>query len=313
MDSAVRFPQNQPPLEIAAPEGYNAPVLIGALIAFAPALQPPRLLGVAKFAFPKREIVVPVLIGGHGPYLMLLNTGTSPSVIDLKLAKRIGLKLGGSGQGQAGGNTPNLLYETSLPKVQVAGFSSKNVDCLASDLSGIRRAICRPIEGVLGDSFFSNRVVQFDYPARRVRFYGAMPTPAGRTITLPFKHDDGEVRFGGMRVDGMPVTANLDTGSDGFFSLTPEAIRRLGLEGKVAASPGTHGGSYNGRYQSKAGRLPTIQIGSIKLSRPHVVFWLPGTGHDGNHWDVNVGNRFLQNYVVTVDYRRGLLDLRKHP
>ena len=45
-----------------------------------------------------------------------------------------------------------------------------------------------------------------------------------------------------------------------------------------------------------------MDLGAIHLSKPDATFWLPGTGHDENAFDVNVGNDFMRKYVVTIDY-----------
>ena len=185
------------------------------------------------FDFSHNQIIIQVKIDGKGPFNMLLDTGTDPSAIDLATAKEIGLKLGSNGhQGSGGGTATNLSYATKLPTLEVGGLAAKNVEAAAIDLSKVSTGIGRPVHGVLGHSFLKNRIVQIDYPRHEVRFYEKSPLlktndQAGNTkqSTLSFHYDDG-VLIDGVFVDGKPMTANFDTGSSGYFKLTPAAALR---------------------------------------------------------------------------------------
>jgi hypothetical protein len=43
-----------------------------------------------------------------------------------------------------------------------------------------------------------------------------------------------------------------------------------------------------------------------------VVFFGKGTGPDKKPWGVNIGNVFLRDFVVTIDYRSKLVTLEKY-
>ncbi|HEV7701020.1 MAG TPA: hypothetical protein VGO43_12375 [Pyrinomonadaceae bacterium] len=59
---------------------------------------------------------------------------------------------------------------------------------------------------------------------------------------------------------------------------------------------------YNGAFENREGTLTSLTIGSITVSKPAVLFFGKGTGHDDVPWDVNIGNVFLKDYVLTIDY-----------
>jgi len=96
-------------------------------------------------------------------------------------------------------------------------------------------------------------------------------------------------------------------GSDGTFKLTPAAVDSLGLT--EAARNGTPNASvgYKGITQNTLGRIEEIVIGDIRLHSVEVVFFAKGTGRDHTPWGVNIGNGFLRDYIVTVDYPRKLI------
>jgi hypothetical protein len=52
-------------------------------------------------------------------------------------------------------------------------------------------------------------------------------------------------------------------------------------------------------------------IGAISVDAPDVVFFAKGTGRDKKPWGINIGNVFLKDFVVTIDYRRKLIILER--
>jgi hypothetical protein len=130
---------------------------------------------------------------------------------------------------------------------------------------------------------------------------------------LPFRYDgdSSSLVVDGVIVNGTKVSATIDTGSDGTFKLTPAAVDSLRLT--EAARNGTPEASvgYNGLAQNTLGRIEKIVIGDILLQSADVVFFGRGTGRDRKPWGVNIGNGFLRDYIVTVDYSRKLITLQR--
>ena len=167
----------------------------------------------------------------------------------------------------------------------------------------------KPIHGALGHSLLNDRIVQIDYPRRVIRFYSKSPfskaanrpnTPK-RTV-LPFRYADN-VLIDEVYVDGKKVVANLDTGSDGTFKLTPAAVSYLGLEEEAGRAQVSASVGYNGESSNREGRVGNVTVGGISVDAPTVIFFGKGTGRDKKAWGVNIGNAFLKDFVVTVDYR----------
>ncbi len=89
-------------------------------------------------------------------------------------------------------------------------MTATKVDALAMDLSKLSSALGRPIGGVLGYSFFKTRIVQIDYPNRKVRFYAIAPSCAGaghshspKRTKLSFRYKD-DILATGVTVDDKP-------------------------------------------------------------------------------------------------------------
>jgi Aspartyl protease len=266
------------------------------------------------FSFEHNEIIVQAAIGQKGPYAMLLDTDTNPSVVSLALARSSGLalrKIGGQISG-GGADRPDV-YLTKLPRVGLHGSSPKDLQAIALDLEQMSSRLGTTIDGVLGHNFLSGNVVEIDYPNRLVRI-GKRPTSALPVVaSLPFRYDDdsSSLVVDGAMVNGKKVSATIDTGSDGTFKLTPAAVDALGLT--EAARNGTPDASvgYKGITQNTLGRIEEIVLGDIGLHSVEVVFFAKGTGRDQKPWGVNIGNGFLRDYIVTVDYPRKLITLQR--
>lgn len=141
------------------------------------------------------------------------------------------------------------------------------------DLSELSRRFRRSVRGILGNSLLSGRVVQFDYPARVVRFLpralppeNALPNGWAGHLTLPF-HNEDCVQINGVTINGRHVRANIDTGSNSAFAITPRAIQDLGLTEQAHRTGLASGASFNGVFQSRVGTVDQITVGTIRV--PH--------------------------------------------
>ena len=270
------------------------------------------------FDFYRNEIIVQVKVNGKGPFDMMIDTGTDPSAIDLATARELGLKLHGLGQPATGGGTEkNLTYYAQLPLVEVGGLSVKTLDALAIDLSKVSERLGKPLHGVLGHSLLNKRIVQIDYPARVLRFYSQSPFPkdanqpnTSKRSVLSFRYKDN-VLVDDVFVNGKKVVANFDTGSNGSFDLTPAAVSYLGLEEEVSSAPVDTSVGYNGVSENRKGKVSNVTVGGISVDAPEVIFFGKGTGRDKEPWGINIGNVFLKDFVVTIDYRSKLITLER--
>lgn len=95
-------------------------LLTGGFVAFAfvPSLAQSVPSPAVAFVYVHREIVVQVYVNGSGPYRMLVDTDTSPSVVDASLAKRLKLRpLAPSGQGEGEGSGTLQVYPVELSDI----------------------------------------------------------------------------------------------------------------------------------------------------------------------------------------------------
>jgi len=210
-----------------------------------------------------------------------------------------------------------MVYGVYLPVVEVGGLAAHNVEAVAIDMSKISERLGKALHGVIGHSVLNGRVVQIDYPNRVVRFYSKSPfagaakesNTAKRTV-LRFRYVDN-VLIDDVFVNGKRMVGNLDTGSNGMFDLTPAAVALLGMEEEVKQASASTDVGYNGVSENKKGKLTNVTIGGMSVDAPEVVFFGKGMGRDKKPWGINIGNVFLKDFVVTIDYRRKLVTLER--
>jgi hypothetical protein len=126
------------------------------------------------------------------PLNFLLDTGASASVINLVAARRLGLELGPPVSVKG----VNATVTGHWPVKMSAAVSSIELPrkYLGLDLKKLSGACGLAVDGLIGADFFSDRVVQIDYAAQKVRLLDAGPgVQSNGAIPL-------EVRPCGLRV-----------------------------------------------------------------------------------------------------------------
>jgi len=279
--------------------------------------QPGKPLAEIPFEFVHNQIVVQVKVGGKGPFNMLVDTNTDPSAIDVATARELGLvteSKGGVAVG--GGNDANPVFPTRM-SVELGPVVARDIWAATIDLTKISKRMERPIHGVLGFSFLKDRIIQIDYPNSKLRFFAESPYPriqlsanTVNKIAFPFKREDGDVIIDSVFINNEKMRATLDTGSSSTFNLTPEAVALLRLEEQ--AQPGeTTSVGYNGEYETRQGMLKSVRLGRIAVESVQANFWLPKTGHDNKKFQVNIGNGFFQDFLMTFDFKNKMVVFEK--
>jgi hypothetical protein len=109
-----------------------------------------NVVAEVPFEFFKQEVVAQVQICGKGPFAVMFDTGAAPSVIDLTLARQLGIKLESNGAaGDGGGSEKTQAYDCHLPDLELGGLTIKGVDCVAMYLSNLSKKLGRHLDGLV--------------------------------------------------------------------------------------------------------------------------------------------------------------------
>jgi hypothetical protein len=290
--------------------GSSARVFYGTLLAsglvafaFAASLAQSATPPAVVFDYIRREIVVQVYVNGSGPYRMLVDTDTAPSVVDAGLAKRLKLlPLAPSGQGAGEGSGTMQTYPVELHDVAVGTVHQKQLPALAADITSLGKSLGLRIDGVLGTSFLDGRIIQIDYHCGTIRFLSdaVLAAYAARLTSVDGINVSNDVWVGSKR-----ITATFDTGNSGSSVVSRRGIASLGLQTAATAGVQSSGRGYLGMTRFTKGHLEDVRIGHVSLGTIDTNFM----ASSNDPYDVNIGNRVLSRFVATFDYQRGLLTL----
>lgn len=256
---------------------------------------------VVPFELVRNQIVLEVRVAGRGPFNMLLDTAVVPSVFDLATAEGVGafVDRDRSGEASGAGSDRVTIYETEIPDLSIAGHPFGTIAAVAADVSALGERLGRSLHGVLGYSFLSSRAVRIDYPSRTVHiFEGPAPSEGdAERFEIPMELDGTDVILEPVHVNGHPLRVTLDTGSSLVLEVYSHAAERAGLlDLRATADTGSVMGA-RGAAGIRTAAVDSLRIGPFAASDPSIVF--PERDRDT---DGNLGNGFLKDFVLTVDY-----------
>jgi hypothetical protein len=204
------------------------------------------------FQLENRTIFLQVQVGGSRAYRFVLDTGAKYAVIDLAVAKALGLKLGAAVDVGGGGKKAvmgNMLSDSPFNLVGLKDFSQPLF--LALPLDDLAKTSGHEFSGILGTDFISEFVVEIDY--------------LSKTITL---HDKMTYQYRG-KGQSFPVTFNA-AGWPEIQAAVIDGDRRPAMEGKFVLDIGSGGALILNR--------PFVESEHFLTSDRHTVPWLEGQG-----------------------------------
>jgi predicted aspartyl protease len=276
--------------------------LLTLFVASSPAGETPWI----PFKVVGKVVFVETKVNGAGPFLLIVDTGATETVLTPAVARKAGLKTWSVTPDQRKG---------IVKEISVGSVAARDLGVFVFDPpQALSLRLDHGIDygGMLGYTFLSAFATTLDYPGRRIRFdpLGRKSASSGRgtireTMNAPNeKHEPKpvpfELRDHLIHVEGTingkgPVTMLLDTGSAEIMVLPPTA-RRLALAL-------VQGGQRVGTPAAFT-TLDELAIGDIRASPvPAVVGRLAWERSAGVTYDAIVGYPFLSNLAVTVNYR----------
>lgn len=252
------------------------------------------------FEFVRSLVVVQVRVQEQGPFSCLVDTGANPSVIDLALARKLGLPLSSeAGAAEGIGSDHVKVYATEMVAAVGGSLASRSA-AVAVDLSALSRAFGRPIECLLGQSWLATRVIEIDYPRGVLRQVQSRRSEAAcSTMPMRFWMDDDLMPLVTIQVNGHDVAVSLDTASNGVVKLYPAEAKSARVEVEPASGGSVTG--VRGRAEVSTGRAARVQFGPLTLSDARIVVGERNEGESAGR-SGNLGNGLLRLGVLTLDY-----------
>ena len=200
-------------------------------------------------------VVVPVSINGRGPFLFLLDTGSSHSVLGQSIVDHLGLQpVARTAVLTSTGRELRAVVRLDLTTIG----SARSEGLLASVVASTQlAAVARGLEGIIGQDFLFALNYTLDYRRRRLLWEDNVES--GTRLPLIAQEGRSLVQIGSGSHEP-PVRLVPDTGASGLVVFTHGGRTRLPLE-PVARTMAVH--SLSGRQDARAMMLRELQLGAV--------------------------------------------------
>lgn len=275
-----------------------------ALFATRTGAEPPADALVGEIPFhpdsPPTRVMIDLAPEENVPFVMMLDTGASGSVLTPGAARAMGV---------------NVRRDRSSPyrkKTRLGRDLQFWVDTRSSD-SGSRTGWDY---GLLGGEFLDDYVVEIDYPGRTVRFYDpdkfSIPEEASQPDerVLPFRRSGTRI-LADVEIDGKTVLMLVDTGAPAVLLAGREA-KKAGI--RWEGLPELQGiGGVLGPIQSYTYTAERVGFGGFEFESQPITIAPRGVYNQGGPTDSAIGYDILGHLVMRIDYRKKRLWLKRGP
>lgn len=245
---------------------------------------------------------------GGKPVRVLLDTGTDPSAIDLRLARRLDLNLGEFALGRGAASDAIPFTETILPWLRIGDLTIRNLNAIALDL----HSLPFQIDMVLGYNVLCQTVLHIDYLKHKLRISHpdlGIPQPTDKGALLPIHFFEHFPALQNVMVgDNLQLPlATIDTGSNGGLTLAPDIATQLGLRQDNKDVIRAQGSGFGGGREILRGQARSLSIGPFTLYEVPLDTPGEGEGELSRSGRANIGNSLLAQFAsVTLDYGRSV-------
>ena len=212
--------------------------------------------------FDRNRIFIPATVNGH-QITVMLDSGASSNVVDLRFAKLLGLKARGAmtGEGAGGDATSAIANGVDLA---LGALTFKNTNAVAIDLTNVERRLGHPLPMILGGEAFTECVVDIDFLHSRIAFRDPEYFRAPKDATSVALTRTGELRVLSALVEGRPASLLFDIGNGGALSLYPSFWDAPGfLSGRSTST--TLSGGFAGTNVNRLTMIKSLNVGGARL------------------------------------------------
>jgi membrane-associated protease RseP (regulator of RpoE activity) len=267
---------------------------------------------VIPFELVTGHIVFKAKVNNSRPLSFVLDTGASPTIIQLDRAKELGLRLHGEvGTGGAGSGVRRkgaFVKDAIFTIPEVAGFSQPVT--LALPLANLAPAFGQDVDGIIGTEFIKNFVLEINYEARLIKLHDKdrfIYSGPGETIPIQFNPDEHPIVEAEVTPLGShPIKGEfmLDTGAGQALTLFSPIVAKHHLLGPNLKTIKAMGGAgAGGQVSGQIGRVSELKIGRFQISNPITLFSEDKAGSFANPSLVgNLGGQILSRFRMFLDY-----------
>lgn len=268
------------------------------------------------FELHNNHIYLQVSVNNSQPLSFILDTGAE-TAISKKRAQALGMRLSGGGQIYGGGETPIGFPYAERVAFNLSGvaFSEKRIAALPLEDGEADEK--HRIDGLIGESFFNQFVVEIDYAARTINLYApGRYKYSGRGEVLPLQRAGGGIFVEATvkPLNHAPIKSwfHVDTGGAHALILNRPFVEANKLltpeqQGKTALAQGI------GASRVVIGVVEYLRVGQFIINSPSTLFSRAGEGFfASDQFGGTIGGAVLSGYRVIFDYSRRRMILESY-
>jgi predicted aspartyl protease len=224
---------------------------------------------------------------------LVVDTGSSPTILDARIAQE--LKLQGSLSRLELFNGSSLARTSILPSLTLGPVTAKSLPVLVSDLSFVQRDVGIRIDAIIGLDVLRTSFV-IDYEARLIRF-GSLPALPG---SVPFESAPPLVTVI-VQVQGQPARVLVDTGASGLL-----LFRKAHRFDLLSVKRSQTADNLTGPFEREQVEVSDLRLGSSDLGR-RIAYLANARESVSRDYDGLMGIPALGIKQIAFDFERGLL------
>ena len=278
------------------------------------ALSAPAPLGAVAFELIDNRIFVNVMINGHGPFHMILDTGANLAVSP-EVAQKTGLIVKSTTETGGVGEKSVEAQNSHVRELSFGPVHLSNLECDIISTADSPYVFGKvPVDGFFGSEVFEKYVVRHDYQKKELTFYDPK--------TYVYSQSGESVQF--ERQGNIPVIGASFDGIDGRFGVDTGARSALILYGPFSADhhlvnkyqpkfQGVSGWGLGGPVRSYMVRSQSLKIGQFELRGLIARLSLNKSGATASNSKAGlIGPDVLKQFTFICDYARHRLIFEKN-
>ena len=256
-----------------------------------------------------RHIIVKVIVRNSRPLSFVLDTGDQFAIINLDLAKELGLNLQGRVSMEGAGaqvSTGSFVIGASFTIPGFEGFSQPI--SMALPIGHMAPLMGRDFDGIIGSELIRQFVLELDYQRMMITFHDKDKfVYAGTGETIPIQLDRGhpiiEARITPLGSEPIKGKFVLDIGSSGALALYSPFVTERHLLAPGIKTIKAFGAGAGGDISGRIGRVKELTIGKFKIRNPLTLFSQDTKGAFASPALAgNIGAQITSRFKLFFDY-----------
>jgi hypothetical protein len=258
---------------------------------------PPKKEQAAEIPFSLRQgymIVVKGRVADLDGLNLLLDTGTSPSMVDKSVSDKLNLK--GIQRGISLFNKDLASETVMLPALELGPLHRANLPVMVADFSKIGKGLGIRVDGVIGLDVLGATSFTIDYQKNRILFHASQQRHSASFAAGP------QLITVNLKTGGKDLRMLLDTGTPQLI-LFSDSLRNLDYDWSAATGSGQN---ISGTVAYGTIILPGAKLGGEDVG-PQRVSVVASQKNTGTNCDGLIGVAFLHPKQLSFDFDRQIL------